>query len=43
RFEVWTKKDNFAATVTFDKNAWEKNKDVRHIPLKIHTPSPKQK
>ena len=43
RFEVWTKKDNFTATVTFDKNEWEKNKDVWHLPLKIHTPSPKQK
>jgi hypothetical protein len=43
RFEVWTKKDNFAATVTFDKHEWEKNKDAWHLPLKIHTPSPKQK
>ena len=43
RFEVWTKKDNFAATVIFDKYEWEKNKDVWHLPLKIQTPHPKQK
>jgi len=43
RFEVWTKKDNFVATVTFDKNEWEKNKDVWHLPLKIQTPQPKQR
>jgi hypothetical protein len=43
RFEVWTKKDNFVATVTFDKNEWEKKKDVWHLPLKTQTPHPKQR
>ena len=43
RFEVWTKKDNFVATVTFDKKDWEKNKDAWHLPLKIQAPHPKQR
>jgi len=37
KFEVWTKKDNFVATVTFDKQEWQKNKDVWYLPLKIET------
>jgi len=43
RFEVWTKKGSFAATVTFDKNEWEKNKEFWHLPLKIQSPQPKQR
>ena len=43
RFEVWTKKGSFAATVTFDKSDWEKDKDLWFLPLRAEIPEPGQK
>jgi len=37
-FEVTTRKDNFAATVIFDKEEWEKTEDRWHLPMRIESP-----
>ncbi|MBI2447706.1 MAG: ATP-binding protein [Candidatus Omnitrophica bacterium] len=34
-FEVWTRKDDFCATVIFDKKEWEKEGDRWHLPIII--------
>ena len=41
-FEVFTQHKNFAATVIFDKEEWEKTKDKWHLPLKIHEFNPER-
>jgi len=38
RFEVWTKKGEFQARVTFDKKEWENSGDKWHLPLEIEAP-----
>jgi len=38
RFEVITKKDDFVARVTFDKDQWEKTTDAWELPLEILPP-----
>lgn len=40
-FELWTKKDDFQAKVTFDKEEWNKSGDLWHIPLEIEEPDPR--
>lgn len=37
-FEVYTKKEEFAATVIFNKSEWEKSKDQWELPLHIRIP-----
>ncbi|MDI6758976.1 MAG: ATP-binding protein [Candidatus Omnitrophota bacterium] len=39
-FEVWTKKGDFQARVTFDKQEWQGSKDKWHIPLEIQKSDP---
>ena len=41
-FEVFTQHENFAASVVFDKEEWEKTKDKWHLPLKIHEFDPER-
>lgn len=41
-FEVFTQHKNFAATVIFDKEEWEKSKDKWHLPLKLHKFNPER-
>ena len=38
-FELWTKKDDFQAKVTFDKEVWNKSGSLWHIPLEIEEPN----
>lgn len=38
RFEVVTKKDDFVGRVVFDKEQWEKTRDVWRLPLEILPP-----
>lgn len=40
-FEVFTKKDDFAGRVVFDKNEWEKEKDHWHLPFFQESPDNK--
>lgn len=42
RFEVITQHKDFAASVVFDKKAWEEAKDKWHLPLKILNPDPER-
>lgn len=42
RFEVWTQKGPFQATVWFDKDTWETSGDAWTLPLKMGSPSPNQ-
>src|SRR3989338_3890175 len=38
RFEVTSRKDNFAATVTFDKEEWEQSNNHWHLPMRLEAP-----
>lgn len=38
-FEVTTRKGNFAATVIFDKEEWEKSEDQWHLPMRLEDPN----
>ncbi|OGC16201.1 hypothetical protein A2246_03510 [candidate division WOR-1 bacterium RIFOXYA2_FULL_37_7] len=38
-FEISTRRDDFAATVIFDKESWEASRDQWHIPLRIDDPN----
>jgi hypothetical protein len=40
RFEVYTSRDDFAARVTFDKEAWQQEEGNWHLPLTIEPPDP---
>lgn len=40
RFVVETQSGDFAARVTFDKNEWERNPDIWHLPLERQRPCP---
>jgi len=42
RFEVWTKRDAFQATVTFDKETWEQAGQSWALPLRIEPPEPQR-
>ena len=37
-FEVTTRQGDFAATVTFDKEEWERAEDQWHLPLRLESP-----
>lgn len=37
-FEVTTRKDDFAATVIFDKEEWEQGQDQWHLPMRLESP-----
>ena len=42
RFEVWTKKGNFAAKVTFDRGEWERGGQKWELPLELIEAEPGQ-
>jgi len=42
-FKIFTKKGDFAATVTFDKDEWNKSGEHWHLPLRVETPAPDQR
>ncbi|MCD5390480.1 ATP-binding protein [candidate division NPL-UPA2 bacterium] len=42
RFEVYTQCGSFAATVTFDKEEWEKGENPWQLPLEVKPPNPQR-
>ncbi|MBI4655865.1 MAG: ATP-binding protein [Elusimicrobia bacterium] len=40
KFELHTRRANFAATVIFDKSEWNKSEEHWHLPMKIETAAP---